>query len=277
MSAATPCTAPLLPGLLLWASSQPAYVGVPAMLLVGVGMALPYLILAATPELAKKFPRSGPWPELFKQMMGFMLLAVAVYFAGGRLIHGPGFWWLVVAVIAIASLYLVARTVQLSPNARPVGIAATIAVVMLGGVMWWTARITGLTSPAASAPGASFVVYSDTAFRAARDAGKPVLVKFTANWCTTCQVIDGTVFRDASVWSAIKQRDVVALKVDLTDEEAAGKDLLLRLNPAGGIPLTAIFVPGREEPIVLASIYSSAELLSALDQVPPATAHASVR
>ncbi|MEA2736379.1 MAG: hypothetical protein QOE14_2830, partial [Humisphaera sp.] len=76
---ATPCTAPLLPGLLLWASSQPVYIGVPAMLLVGVGMALPYFILSATPELAKRFPRSGPWPELFKQMMGFMLLAVAVY------------------------------------------------------------------------------------------------------------------------------------------------------------------------------------------------------
>ena len=264
---ATPCTAPLLPGLLLWASSQPSYIGVPAMLLVGVGMALPYFILSATPELAKKFPRSGPWPELFKQMMGFMLLAVAVYFAGGRLIHGPEFWWLVVAVIAIASLYLVARTVQLSPNARPLGISATLAVIMLGGALAWTARITGLTAPAATVAGASFVPYSDAEFQNLRDAGKPVLVKFTANWCTTCQVIEGTVFRDASVWNAIKQRDIAALKVDLTDEEAPGKDLLLKLNPAGGIPLTAIFVPGREEPIVLASIYSSADLLAALDQV----------
>jgi thiol:disulfide interchange protein DsbD len=264
---ATPCTAPLLPGLLLWASSQPAYIGVPAMLLVGVGMAIPYFILSATPELAKKFPRSGPWPELFKQMMGFMLLAVAVYFAGGRLIHGPEFWWLVVAVIAIASLYLVARTVQLSPNARPLGISATIAVILLGGALAWTARITGVTAPAATVAGASFVAYSDEQFQSLRNSGKPVLVKFTANWCTTCQVIEGTVFRDASVWNAIKQRDVAALKVDLTDEEAPGKDLLLKLNPAGGIPLTAIFVPGRDEPIVLASIYSSAELLAALDQV----------
>ena len=273
---ATPCTAPLLPGLLLWASSQPVYIGVPAMLLVGVGMAIPYFILSATPELAKQFPRSGPWPELFKQMMGFMLLAVAIYFAGGRLIHGPEFWWLVVAVIAIASLYLVARTVQLSPNARPLGISATIAVILFGGALAWTARITGLTAPIATVAGASFLPYSDEQFQSLRSSGKPVLVKFTANWCTTCQVIEGTVFRDASVWNAIKQRDVAALKVDLTDEEAPGKDLLLKLNPAGGIPLTAIFVPGRDEPIVLASIYSSAELLAALDQV-NGPAHASAR
>jgi thiol:disulfide interchange protein len=282
---ATPCTAPLLPGLLLWASTQPSYVGVPAMLLVGVGMAIPYLILSATPELAKKFPRTGPWPELFKQMMGFMLLAVAVYFAGGRLIHGPEFWWLVVAVIAVASLYLIARTVQLSPDARPVGIAATLAVIMLGGALWWTARITGiLTPPIAIAAGAngvaattSFVTYSDEEFKKLRDAGKPVLVKFTANWCATCQYIEGTVFRDPKIWQAINQHEIVPLKVDLTDEEAPGKGLLLSLNPAGGIPLTAIYLPGRNEPIVLASVYNSAELLAAINNNATATARAAAQ
>ena len=278
---ATPCTAPLLPGLLLWASAQPAYVGVPAMLLVGVGMALPYFILSATPELAKRFPRTGPWPELFKQMMGFMLLAVAVYFAAGRLIHGPEFWWLVVAVIAIAALYLVARTVQLSPNARPLGISATIAVIMLGGSIWWAARMTGFgAAPVVIAGGngaATFTTYTDEEFRALRESGKPVLVKFTANWCATCQYIEGTVFRDAKVWSAIQQYQVVPLKVDLTDEDVAGKDLLLRLNPAGGIPLTAIYFPGQAEPVVLASVYNSEELLAALDQAGNGKASASAK
>src|SRR5439155_25068290 len=94
---ATPCTAPLLPPVLAWASLQPAAIGVIAMLMVGVGMALPYLILSALPEIARKFPRTGPWAELFKQMMGFLLIAAAAYFAGGRLVHGPQFWWLVVA------------------------------------------------------------------------------------------------------------------------------------------------------------------------------------
>src|SRR4029079_11723689 len=83
---ATPCTAPLLPPLLIWASARPAYIGAPAVMMVGVGMALPYLILSAMPELARKFPRTGPWSELFKQMMGFLMLAAAAYFAGGRLV-----------------------------------------------------------------------------------------------------------------------------------------------------------------------------------------------
>jgi thiol:disulfide interchange protein DsbD len=270
---ATPCTAPLLPPLLIWASAQPALVGVPAMLMVGVGMALPYLILSAFPEAAKKFPRTGPWSELFKQMMGFLLLAAATFFAAGRLIHGPEFWWAIVAVVAVASLYLIARTVQLTPNGRPVAISAALAVAMLGGTLWWTARITGLAMGGGAANVESaWHAYSDEQFKSLRDANKPVLVKFTANWCGTCQAIEGAVYRDPQVWSALKQRDVTALKVDFSDSnDAPGKDLLLALNPAGGIPLTAIYGPGMKDPIVLASYYNSSDLLAALQQIAPTT------
>lgn len=263
---ATPCTAPLLPPLLLWATLQPVVLGVLSIVTVGVGMALPYLLLSAMPEVARKFPRSGPWTELFKQMMGFMLLASATYFAAGRLIHGTDFWWAVLAVVAIASLFLVARTVQLSKDARPVGIAATLAVILFGGTLWWTATITGFASgSSAAAIDSSWQSYSEQDFKKLRDAKQPVLVKFTANWCATCQYIEGTVFRDPKVWQALKQQNTTAIKVDFSDNsDAPGKDLLISLNPAGGIPLTAIYLPGSDTPIVLSSVYTTRELLEAL-------------
>jgi thiol:disulfide interchange protein len=274
---ATPCTAPFLPALLIWASSRPAYLGVPAMIMVGVGMALPYLILSATPELARKFPRTGPWSELFKQMMGWMMLAAGMYFAAGRLIHGPEFFWAVVFIVAIASLFLMARTVQLSNNALPVGVASVLAVAMLAAPLWWTIKITGLGAGSASASiaGTGFIPFTDSAFQSARDSGKPVLVKFTANWCSTCQVIEGTVFRDSDVWQTLKDRNFAVMKVDFsTSEDVPGHDLLLKLNPAGGIPLTAIYFPGRNDPVVLASVYSSKELLDAVKSAPGASAAA---
>jgi thiol:disulfide interchange protein DsbD len=268
---ATPCTAPLLPPLLLWASVQPGLVGVLAMLFVGVGMAFPYFLLSAMPEVARKFPRTGPWSELFKQMMGFLLLASAMYFAGGRLVHGAQFWWLVTGVIAVAAFFLVGRTAQLTKNSGPVAVSALIAVLMFGGSLYWTARINGLLNPTRGgvSPAAStWTPYSNQAFADARDNGNIVLVKFTANWCASCQYIEGTVFQNATVWNALHDRHVVTLKVDLTEESAPGKDLLLQLNPAGGIPLTAIFAPGKD-PVVLASVYDSDELLATLNQIAP--------
>lgn len=260
---ATPCTAPLLPPVMGWAAAKPPTIGVPAMLMVGVGMSLPYLLLSAMPELARKMPRSGPWTELFKQMMGFMLMAAAAYFAFGRLVVGPGFWWAVVAVVAVASFYLMARTAQLTRDGLPIGVAAVIAVAMLGGTLWWTAKITGLGGSANGTPvDAQWESYSEQRFDELRKSGQPILVKFTANWCGTCQYIEGTVFRDAKVWDQIKAHKLIAMKVDFsTDSEAEGKKLLLSLNPAGGIPITAIYGPNAEPPQVIESVYTSGELL----------------
>lgn len=262
---ATPCTAPLLPPLLLWALAQPKWIGVAAVVMVGVGMALPYLILSALPEVARRFPRTGPWAELFKQMMGFMLLAAAAYFAGGRLIQGPGFWWLVVAVVACGSVFLVARSTQLARGAGAVGVCSVIAVALFSAVFWWAARVNGLgagPSVGKGTPASEWVPYSDQAFHQAIQTGRPVLVKFTANWCATCQVIEGTVFRSPEVWDALRAANVVTLKADLTEENAPGYPHLLKLNPAGGIPLTAVYFPGREEPVVLSSIYTSGDLIA---------------
>jgi thiol:disulfide interchange protein DsbD len=237
---ATPCTAPLLPPLLVWTASQKAYIGVPAMLMVGVGMASPYLILSALPELARKFPRTGPWSELFKQMMGFMLLASAAYFGGGQLFDSGSFWWIVVAVIAIAALYLMGRTVQISQNATPVGVSATLAVLMVAGSIWWTAKVTGLGMTTGGAIG-SFQTYSPELAATLHKQNKIVLIKFTAKWCATCQLIEATVYQDPSVWEDLKANNVVALKADFSQENPVAETLLKTLNPGGGIPLTAIY------------------------------------
>lgn len=260
---ATPCTAPLLPGLLLWGAQQPAAIAVLMMATVGVGMALPYLVLSAFPEAARRFPRVGPWSELFKQTLGFLVLAAAVYFAAGRLMSGSGFWWPVLATLAVGCLFLVARTTQLSRNAFPVGVSSAIAVVTVGLGLWWTIT--------ATAGGGEWKPYTKAAFDDARAAQKIVMVKFTANWCLTCQQIEHSVYTQKPVWDELDRMSVTPLKADLsalTDDPALDpRPLLTQLNPAGGIPLTAIFAPGRPKPIILASIYSAADLHAALQQI----------
>jgi thiol:disulfide interchange protein len=106
--------------------------------------------------------------------------------------------------------------------------------------------------------------YSPEVFEQARKSGDIVLVKFTAAWCANCQYVEQTVFTDQATLDLLKDRKVVMIKADLTRSEASGWPLLKKLNPSGGIPLTAIYSPGSDEPIQLTSIYTTADLIDAL-------------
>jgi len=255
----TPCTAPLFPGLLLWAQTQPTGVGVGAMLTVGLGMASPYVVLSAFPDLARRMPRVGPWAELFKQMMGWLLIGSAVFFAAGRLISGANFLWAIAVIGAIAAVFLVVRTIHLGAGRRGIAIASVLAVIVVGAPTGYAALQNGLLTPSVK-----FTPYSQQALADARATGRPVVVKFTANWCGNCQYIEATVFHDRTTVNAFEQLNVIALKVDLTHEGAPGSELLASLHPGGGIPFTAVYLPGEEKPFHLASIYTTQTLLDSL-------------
>jgi len=255
----TPCTAPLFAPLLIWAKTQSNWVGVPAMLTVGVGMAFPYLILSAFPDLARRMPRVGPWSELFKQMMGWLLIGSAVFFAAGRVIPGNAFLWSLVVVGLLAAAFMVLRTISLGAGRRGIVIATVLAAILPLSTFAYAGHMNGIFSETVK-----WTPYSDAALADARAKGQTVLVKFTANWCANCQYIEATVFRDKSTLTAIEAGNVLPLKADLTLEDAPGSGLLKSLNPTGGIPLTAIYLPGSNEPVQLDSIYTTETLLSSL-------------
>jgi thiol:disulfide interchange protein DsbD len=254
---ATPCTAPLLPALLLWAASHPTYVGVPAMIMVGVGMASPYLVLSAMPEVARKFPRTGPAAELFKQMMGFMLLAAAAYFAGGRLVHGPEFWWIVVAVVAVAAIFLVARTVQISTSAS----GRRDRFGHRGRDGQWRLVVDRADHRHRVARRikrrAGVAPVQRNRIRRRRQSGKPVPRESHRQLVRDVSGHRGNRLPAAVGVGRAQAERIRAFKVDLTDTDAPGKDLLLSFNPAGGIPLTAVYPAKSDRPIILASIYST--------------------
>jgi len=251
----TPCTAPMFAGLLAWATAQPVYLGVSAVMTVGIGMSLPYLVLSAFPGLARWVPRTGPWSAVLKQMMGFLLLAVAVYFAGGRLASSKEFFWFVFAVVVAAMLFLIVRSIQLSRRVWPVLASIAASAAVIGVSLSITLRLLG---------GLQWQPYSDQAFAAARATGKPVLVEFTANWCPNCLSIEASVYHDPRTRAAITKYDVILIRADLTSEDAPGWPKVNELNPGGGIPLTAIFSPHQDQPDKLTSLYTTQNLIDAL-------------
>jgi thiol:disulfide interchange protein len=252
----TPCTAPIFPVLVAWAVSKPPALAIAFFAAVGLGMALPYLILSAFPDVARKFPRTGPWSELIKQFLGFFVLGTAVFLIAQRYLPGMTFMYPLLGLAVVAAVFLVARTLRFTRRPAALATVGVLALLLVGTTAYATYSIR--FQPVA------WVKYSDAALAEARGKGHVVIVKFTANWCANCHVVERTVFTDKDVLAAINSRQITMIKVDITQTGAPGSELLRRLSPAGGIPLTAVYRPGEAEPRLLLSIYTASALLEAI-------------
>jgi thiol:disulfide interchange protein DsbD len=274
----TPCTAPLFPPVLGYALTLPRIEGFLLVTIVGCGMASPYLLLSAFPEVARRFPRTGAFSELVKQMMGFLMLGSAAFFAGLELVGEPNQWWVVFAVAVWACLYLVARTTQIAKSSTALYISTFMAVAILGGSLVLALRLTD-AFPAQSGTSdnqVTWATYSPHALADARASHKIVLVDFTANWCLNCKYVESTVYHDPRTLNALRHLGVVTMKADLTDHDAPGWELRNQLG-SEGIPYTAVYLPDAAQPVGLASIYTTDTLLNVLNGGAGAPAEATLK
>lgn len=261
----TPCTFGLFVGLLGWALAHPPAVGLLAVITVGAGMAFPYLLLSAFPEVARRFPRTGPWPEVVKQFMGFLLLGVAVFFALGwvnRVVGTPNGWWVIFAIVVAGAGFIVARAIHYAKS--PVAPAVAVAIALLMVVPGFVAARQLTVKPYHWTP------YSPEALTAAKASNKIVLVEFTASWCANCHTVEALVLNRAPVQRDVDKLDVQMIKADLTTESAAGWTLLRDLG-GEGIPMTVVYAPALPEPIRLVGLYNVDNLRAALARAADAT------
>ncbi|HRQ74882.1 MAG TPA: cytochrome c biogenesis protein CcdA [Phycisphaerales bacterium] len=253
---------------------------------LGVGMAVPYLVLSAKPSLVESLPRTGPASELVKQVMGLLLLAAAAYFVGSGLIglvnERPYMarqlhWWSVGVFAGLAGLWLIIRTFQITPNIKP-----RIAFLLIGMVMTSLALLYAADSTAKArgdwelrqaaidaAGGAAYLTgvwndYTPVTFQKARDDGRIVVLDFTAEWCINCKVLKSTVLNRDPVSSHLAKSDVVKFTVDLTSTTAPGWDFLRELGQTG-IPLLVIYTPGSDVPWQ-ANNYTPQQVVAAIEQ-----------
>ncbi|MEM8875095.1 MAG: cytochrome c biogenesis protein CcdA [Planctomycetota bacterium] len=255
----TPCTFGLFAGALAWAITQPAWLGVLLLVMVGVGMSAPYVVLSCFPEIARKFPRTGGWPEAVKQAMAFLLLATAAFFARPLLpdpIGGDAWWYVIFGLLAAGLIFLVVRGGMLVGWRKPslYAVAGVVAVLLVP---------TFVFARQFANPPVGWVEFSDEALGDALGTGDPVLVKYTADWCANCQVVERRVFGNQEQLDAWRDEfGLTLIKADLTTSGAAGWPSLVELNPSRSIPFTAVYVDGEVRELV--GIYSSEDLRSAL-------------
>ena len=258
----TPCTAPLMGAAAGWAAtsgSLPTVLGVFGT--IGAGMASPYLLLSAYPQMARRMPRSGPASEVVKQVMGLLLLAAAAFFVGAglnglRSDPGPEHWWVVGAIGAAAGLWLAWRTLRLARGmvTRLAFTAAGLAIVVTSvGIT----RALGIDT-------IGWIPYSEAALAEARAARKVVVLDFTAEWCLNCKALESAVLHRPEVVDALDAPGVAAIKVDITSRRSDGWNLL---HAQGRVSIPLLVVQAADGTVTLKSdAYTPEQVLTALRQ-----------
>ena len=246
---ASPCTAPFMGSALGFALTQPAVVALAVFAALGLGLALPFLLIGFVPALTRLLPRPGVWMETFKQAMAFPLYLTVAWLIW-VLARQTG----VDAVpVVLAGLVMIAIASWLMAHASLVGRAlryAALAVaigLLFAPVFAPVGAASAATVAAKTAP--TDEPYSDARLAELRAQGRPVFVNLTADWCLTCKFNERAALATDAVRDAMAQHGVVVLKGDWTRSDPAITRVLERFNRAG-VPLYLLYGPSGE-PAVL--------------------------
>lgn len=268
---AAPCTAPFMAAALGAALVLPWPMALAVFLMLGLGLALPYLAVSLSPGLLSRLPRPGVWMERLKGLLAFPMYGAALWLlwvfmrqtdaeAVGLLLTGA----LLLAFAAwLTGLVQAAR--QRDERAVVATVAATIACFMalgLAGVAAGGARTDG-AAPSTDGGSLASQPWSATAVADATTAGRPVLVNLTADWCVTCKINERAALSSPRVAKAMSAANVAYLVGDWTRrDDAITREL--QAHGRSGVPLYLLYRPGKAEPEILPQLLTEGVVIDAL-------------
>lgn len=235
---ASPCTAPFMGAALGYALTQNAAVTLTVFAALGLGMALPFLLISFVPAFGRLLPKPGHWMVTFKQIMAIPLYLTVLWLLWvlSRQVSVAG---LGLVVIMAALLAVLAITAQRAKRwQRPFRTATALTLLLTLGLLaspWLNTHVSdsqsgdGLSEP-----------YSAARLAELREAGRPVFVNMTASWCITCLVNERVALSSEAVREALESHDVAYLKGDWTNNDPAITEVLKRYNTSG-VPLYLMY------------------------------------
>ena len=250
---ASPCTAPFMAAALAFAFAAPAGVALLVFAALGVGLALPFLLIGFVPALARRLPQPGGWMEALKQFLAFPMYLTAVWLLW-VLGKQRGMDAAALALIGLVLLALAAWWLErLRLRAAPLRRALAVLVLLLSLVpLAMVARLPA-PQPVAVASGEAAVPYSAAKLAALRQQGRVVFVDMTADWCVTCKANEKAVLSREAFRTAMGEADAVFMQGDWTNvDPEIGR--FLEAHNAVGVPLYVVFPRNGGEGEVLPTV-----------------------
>ncbi|MFC1683034.1 cytochrome c biogenesis protein CcdA [Candidatus Zixiibacteriota bacterium] len=232
--AASPCIGPFVLGLLVFVGNTGSpLMGFTVFFTLAAGLGLPYIILGTFSGMLGTLPRAGTWMEVVKKILAVILFGLVFYFLR-PLIPGRTYPLIFAAYLLVGGvILLVVRTAG-----EPRGLRLVRILVVAGFLIWGAYSAYAALRPGAGEGLEWTSVSSMARIDQARASGKPVIMDFTASWCTACRELEHKTFTDERVRSAAG--DFVLLQVDFSKEDADLKKIREQLG-IRGLP-TIIFL-----------------------------------
>lgn len=261
---ATPCSAPFLGTAVGFALARGPFEIYAIFATLGIGLAVPYLLIAWLPGLATRLPRPGPWMVTLRRILGIALVATAI--------------WLLTVLDTQAG-----RTAAMIGGGLIIGLVAVLWIGQLAKiqsprVLWGMATIVALLGivvpPQFAQQGGTLRDLSQDIVRWQPfvpgeidihvAAGRTVFVDVTADWCVTCKVNKALVLDKDAVAARLNGKDVIAMQADWTRPDPVITAFLQRFNRYG-IPFNVVFGPQSPEGRTLPELLTRDAVFGALD------------
>jgi thiol:disulfide interchange protein/DsbC/DsbD-like thiol-disulfide interchange protein len=254
---ATPCTAPFMGAAVAAALAAPPVAGITIFLALGLGLALPLVVISLVPSIGRIVPRPGPWMDILHQALAFPVYASVLWLVWVASREG-GSTLLLAAGCGLLLIGLAAWLGRLGGRVAPV--MAALAVIALLPVLWGAQGARPDPAQNLVSEGEPF---STARLAALRQAGKPAFVDLTAAWCVTCLLNERVALDQAAVQAGFRRAGVTYLVGDWT---RANPDITayLRDNRRDGVPLYVFYPAGGGAPVTLPQLLTPGMVLNTI-------------
>jgi thiol:disulfide interchange protein DsbD len=245
---ATPCSAPFLGTAVGFALASSAATILAIFLMLGLGLAAPFVLLTLIPGAAKILPKPGAWMNVLKEVLGFALLGTVIWLAWilGQMTGVDGVVQTLICLSALALGAWFFGKIQYRVHGAKKWLVTLVAIAAVGAVGSYVLELdrtpkTGTDQPVAAGE-IDWQRWSEEAVQAELDAGNIVFVDFTADWCITCKANERTIIDTDRVKKTIADNDVVTFKADWTNPDERIRKKLAEYGK-GGVPMYLVYRP----------------------------------
>ncbi|MBJ6121575.1 protein-disulfide reductase DsbD family protein [Sphingomonas mollis] len=243
---ATPCSGPFMGAALGAALVLPVPAALAVFAGLGLGLALPFLLLGFVPRLRKRLPKPGAWMARLRRILSvpMWLTALALVWVLGRQAGVDGM------TLGLGAALVAALALWAGGRRQMAGLSLGWTLVPVAASLGVAALVQPVTATPSVAAGEAF---SEARLATLRAEGRPVFAYFTADWCLTCKVNEKAAIDRAGVQAAFAKKKVAVLVGDWTDGDPVLGRFIERHNRAG-VPLYLYYAPGAKEARVLPQV-----------------------